>query len=299
MDITIKNQIENYLQIRQTYENPHINYLDFDVSTRRALRRAGITFLGDFVGKKLDSIKRFTGLTVKAFEEVLQTLALYGFDTSTGVVTGEVTREQPLPEDIATYKMDMSDGLFRYLNKNEIRSLNAIVKTCHKQYMPDKNFEELKRVMVKYGYTVNKTGYFVKPYNLEGNPLFEELKIEGLSVLNICEARYFKKGSVSMQKINRCVEGYLNWLVKQKSINMPKEEFAKVEKEVDALREKYKEFVENQREIAEQEDAQAVFNVKMAGKNRELRSFHHYDFPAELAEGHDYNSFADFEGKVF
>lgn len=296
----LKQRIVEFLEAGEGFKNETLENLDLSVRTYNSLLRKGIKCLEDANGMSVEEINKIHNLGEKGVVEFLETAERYGYI----VDNGRLVRKFDLGENQAVNNeekvliddTELSDSIKRKLKSSGFQYISDIADELQLKgswVKFNKTFiEELKQEMEKYGYTLNKTGFFTKnkQENEQENILLALLKKEGIKALNFIDTVYFKKDSYSMGKINRTFETYLNFLVEEKI--KKNEDLNQIENEIDTVRENYKGFVDKQRQRVEEEKQKASFVGRMAAKNKEVRRYHHNpNFNHERT--HSHNPFID------
>lgn len=304
----LKNQIAEYLEKAEAYGNPKLAELGMSVRTFHCLYLYGMRNLADLIGKSKDELIGIRNLGGKSVDEVLKIAEMYGLSTENDVISGTIDEEvvekiQEEAEVISTPIADMgfNSKTLKYLG-NAV-TLADVIKSIHRnKYWTVEHkdvFQDIVGVLAKFGYSLNKTGYFVfdDPCQ-EDSILLKTLKEKGLEeALALCEQKHFAEKSSSMSKISRDVEKYLNWLVEEKLANTDAEHFERIEQELDTIRESFKKHVEIQRALLSDAQSRKAFASKMAVKNAEVRRYHHIPNPRH-EEHHKHNPFVENEREL-
>lgn len=295
----LKQKIAEFLETGEGFKNENVKYLDISVRTLNCLFRNRIKYLEDANGMSVEKLKKIRNMGEKGIAEFLEAAERCGY----AVEDGRLVRKFELEgnqtdnneESILIDDTELSDRIKQELKSYGCQYISDIADslffkgygTKFKAYI-----EELKKEMAKYGYILNKIGFFIKntQENEQENILLTQLKKEGIKVLDLIDTVYFKKYSYSMGKINRTFEAYLNFLVEEKIKN--NEDLYQIEKEIDEVRENYKSFVDKKRQRVEKEKQRVSFAERMAAKNKEIRRYHHnQNYNHERT--HSYNPFFD------
>ena len=300
----LKQKIAEFLETGEGFKNEDVKYLDISVRTLNCLLRRGIKCLEDANGMSFEEIKKIRNLGEKGIAEFLEAAERCGYVVEDGRLVRKFELEENQTdnneESILIDDTKLSDRI-----KQELKSFGCLYISDIADSLFFKGsgpifkayIEELKKEMAKYGYTLNKIGFFIKngQENEQENILLAQLKKEGIKVLDLIDTVYFKKYSYSMGKINRTFEAYLNFLVEEKIKN--NEDLNQIEKEIDAVRESYKSFVDKKRQLVEKEKQRASFVERMAAKNKEIRRYHHNpNYNHERT--HSHNPFFDTEREL-
>lgn len=296
----LKQRIVEFLEAGEGFKNETLENLDLSVRTYNCLLRKGIKCLEDANGMNVEELIKIHNLGDKGVAEFLETAERYGYVVDNGRLVRKFELEENQAgnneEKILIDDTELSDNVKRKLKSSGFQYISDIADELQLKgswVKFNKTFiEELKQEMEKYGYTLNKTGFFTKTEqeNEQENILLAQLKKEGIKALNLIDTFYFKKDSYSMGKINRTFETYLNFLVEEKI--KKNEDLNQIEEEIDTVRENYKGFVDKQRQWVEEEKQKASFVERMAAKNKEVRRYHHNpNFDHERT--HSHNPFID------
>ena len=275
----LKQKINEFLVQGEGFKNADVNELKLSPITYNAVARRGIKCLEDANGLPVRNLKMVRGAGENSVREFLDKAEEYGYFVENGIIVRKFDLEnQQAPKDEEKISIDdteLSDKLKKKLKKYSwIHYISDIVK-LPRSFWGKRDFkktyiEELENEIEKYGYTFNKkTGYYVK---VQPNIIFEQLKEKGIKALNLIDTTYFKKDSYSMVKINRAFEAYLNFVAEEKAkeIKDLKQigKLEQIEKEVDKLREDYKAYVDEQKELMENGgQKQQISNVEQKQQN--------------------------------
>lgn len=301
----LKQKITEFLEAGEGYKNESVENLNLSVKTYNCLRRYCIRCLEDANGRDIKNLIKIRNLGKKGLQEFLEAAEKFGYIVKHGTLVRifELKENQTTnnEENILIVNTDMSENLQKRLKFLGCRYISDIADNLQfkgNRVKVNKLFiEELEKEMIKYGYTLNKTGFFVKTMqeNEQSNILLEQFKKEGLKALNLIDLVYFKKDSYSMNKINKAFEAYLNFLVEEKI--KKNNDFGQIEKEIDQIKENYKVYVDEQRQKLERGTNSSDFIKKMAIKNSEIKRYHH-NTNINFEKIHSYNPFFDDEKEV-
>lgn len=300
----LKQRIVEFLEAGEGFKNETLENLGLSVRTYHCLRK-GIKCLEDANGMNVEIINKIHNLGKIGVEEFLETAERYGYVVDNGRIVRKFELEENQPVDneekVLINDTELPDNVKRKLQSYGFQYISEIADNLHFKgswVKYNKPFiEELEKEMVKYGYTLNKTGFFTKTAqeNEQENILLAQLKKEGIKALNLIDTVYFKKDSYSMGKINRTFEAYLNFLVEERL--KKGEDLDQIETEIDNIRENYKGYVDKQRQLMEQGKQRESFAGRMAVKNKEVRRYHHT--PNNNNEKtHSHNPFIDTEREL-
>lgn len=297
----LKQRIVEFLEAGEGFKNETLENLNLSVRTYNCLLRKGIKYLEDANGMNVEEINKIRNLGEKGVDEFLEAAERYGYVVDNGKVTRKFDLEENQTVDneekILIDDTELSENIKRKLKSSGFQYISEIADNLHFKgswVKYNKAFiEELEKEMAKYGYTLNKTGFFTKTAkeNEQANILLVQLKKEGIKALNLIDMVYFKKDSYSMGKINRTFEAYLNFLVEEKI--KKNEGLNQIEKEIDTMREDYKVYVDKQRQWMEEEKQKASFVGRMAAKNKEIRRYHHNPNNNHERTTYSHNPFID------
>ena len=301
----LKQKIAGFLEAGEGFKNETLENLNLSVRTYHCLLRKNIKCLEDANGMSVKEINKIHNLGKIGVNEFLETAERFGYVFE----NGKLVRKFELEENQADNKEErilIDDTQMPEKVKHKLKScgyqyISDIVNNLHFKgswVKFNKPFiEEFEKEMVKYGYTLNKTGFFSKTVqeNEQPNILLEQLKKDGVKALNLIDTAYFNKDSYSMGKINRTFETYLNSIVDEKL--KKGEDLNQIETEIDNIQENYKGYVDKQRQMLERDKQITSFVGRMAAKNKEIRRYHHnQNYNNEKT--HSHNPFIDTEREL-
>lgn len=279
----LKQRIIEFLEAGIGFKNMPLKDLNLSVRTYNCLMRKGIRCLEDANGMNVEEINKIHNLGKIGVDEFLETAEKFGYVVDNGKVTRKFELEENQlvknEEKISIDDADMPENVKRKLKSFGCLNLSDIADSLRFKgswVKFNKHFiEDLEKNMIKYGYTINKTGFFSKTVqeNEQPNILLEQMKKDGIKALDLIEMVYFKKDSYSMGKINRTFETYLNSIIEEKLKNG--EDLDQIEIEIDNIKENYKGYVDKKRQMIEKDKQRASFIEKMLAKNKEIRRYHH------------------------
>ena len=167
----LKQKIAEFLETGEGFKNENVKYLDISVRTLNCLFRNRIKYLEDANGMSVEKLKKIRNMGEKGIAEFLEAAERCGYAVKDGRLVRKFELEENQTdnneESILIDDTELSDRIKQELKSYGCQYISDIADslffkgygTKFKAYI-----EELKKEMAKYGYILNKIGFFIKNY---------------------------------------------------------------------------------------------------------------------------------------
>ena len=193
----LKEEINAYLEKVEFYERK-LEEIGLTFKTYNCLHRYKFKQLSDLIGKNFDDLMSIKNLGEKGVNEIFQLAAKFGLKIQNNVITGSICEQS----DEIKQKIDklgsvkIKDMGFNFKTLEYLECCYTLSDILDKRISNLRSehkdvYQDFIYVMGKYGFTLNKTGYFVLiDLTTKDSILFRALKKLGLKALFLCDKKY-------------------------------------------------------------------------------------------------------------